>query len=171
MGNTFVKITKHQFPCQICGITFTREIEGPLLCRECSINNRFDMLIDPDEKNNFLLSYATFPSYLIMKNKKTLFRIECDIRYNFHKEVIENIKSLSNDPNLAKRYKLIKSIMKHLGITNYLGENTLKGIYIHNNLTQDILFVHTPDISDCDRIIHINFGGLVKKLETLHDHH
>lgn len=162
--NFFTNNTTHQFPCQICGSIFQREISGTMLCKECGINHQFNMIIDPNEKKNVLLSYVTFPMYIILKDKSVMFHIENELKYKYHKDIIQNIKSLSTDANVGNRYRLIKYLLKYLDETNYLEENHLKGIYIYNRSTTNILFVHHPNIRDQDRILYIDFPGLVNKL-------
>jgi hypothetical protein len=161
--NLFIPET-HQFPCQICGTVFQREISGTMLCKECGVNNQFNMIIDPKEKKNILLSYVTFPTYMILKDKTTMFHMENELKYKYHKDIIQNIKSLSTNVNLGNRYRLIKYLLKYLDEINYLQENYLKGIYIYSPTTSDILFVHHPNIQDQDRILYIDFHGLVNKL-------
>lgn len=160
----FVNNKTHQFPCQICGTIFQREISGTMLCKECGINNQFNMFIDPNEKRNVLLSYVTFPMYMILRDKSVMFRLEHDLKQNYHKDIIQGIKSLSTDVNLGTRYRLIKYLLKYLDEINYLQENHLKGIYIYNRSTTNILFVHHPNIQDQDRILYIDLPGLVNKL-------
>jgi hypothetical protein len=154
----------HQFPCQICGEIFQREISGSMLCKECEINNQFNMILDVHEKKNIILSYASFPRYMTLKDKSVLFHIENELTPNYHKDIIRKIKSLSTDVNLRTRYRLIKYLLKYIDETNFLEENQLKGIYIHNRTTNDIMFVHHPNINDQDRVLHIDFSGLVNKL-------
>jgi hypothetical protein len=156
--------TTHQFPCQICGTVFQREISGSMLCKECGINNQFNMILDGNEKKNIVLSYVSFPSYGMMKDKLVLFHIENEMNPTYHKDIIRKIKTLSTDVNLSVRYRLIKYLLKYLDETNFLEENQLKGIYIHNRTTTDILFVHHPNILDQNRVLHIDFPGLVNKL-------
>lgn len=168
MGNYLYKtITTHQFPCQLCGTVFQREISGTLLCRECGINNKFDMIIDPNEKRSFLLSYATFPLYIVVKDKSVMYHIENDLKYRYHKFIIEKIKRLSQDPSVGIRYRLIKSILKYLDETNYIHENNLKGLYI--KYYRDILSVCTSDIQDEDRILYIDLVGLERKLTRYYE--
>lgn len=156
--------TTHQFPCQICSTIFQREISGSMLCKECRINNQFNMIIDPNEKRNVLLCYASFPKYKILKDKSVMFHINHELKQPYHKDIIREIKSLASDENLGPRYRLIKYILKYLDESNYLEENHLKGIYIYNRWTSNILFVHHPNIQDEDKILHIDFPGLVNKL-------
>ena len=40
----------------------------------------------------------------------------------------------------------------------------IQGIYIHTLLSNDILFIHHPNIQDEDRIIHLNLDQLEKKI-------
>lgn len=173
MGNIIYSSTRHAFPCQICSTIFQRELSGTLLCRECGINNQFEMMIDPNEKLSCLLSYVTFPLYLIVKEKVPLYHITNDLNYNYNKDIIEIIKSLSHPTEMnttpieiRNRYRLIKSILRYLDMTNYLKENNLKGIYIHYSSEKniDVLFVHVSNIQDYDRILEINLYGLTKKL-------
>lgn len=122
------------------------------------------MLIEPNEKKNCLLSYVTFPTYWIVKDKKTLYHLEHELNGKYNKELIQKIKILSQDTNVGNRYYLIKYIIKYLDEIDYLQINNLKGIFIHYQLTQDILFVHQPNIKNEDKILHIDLSGLVKKL-------
>jgi hypothetical protein len=131
---------------------------------DCGINNQFNMIIDPTEKRNIFLSYVTFPKYIILKDKSVMFHIEHELKQNCHKDIIKGMKTLSSDENLGSRYRLVKYLLKYLDESNYLEENHLKGIYIYNRTTRDILFVHDPNIQDQDRILHIDFHGLVNKL-------
>ena len=156
--------TTHQFPCQLCGTVFQREISGSMLCKECGINSQFNMIFDVNEKKNIVLSYVSFPKYMLIKDKSVLFHIENELKPPYHKDIIRQIKPLSTDVNLGIRYRLIKYLLKYLDETDFLEEHQLKGIYIYNRTTTNILFVHHPNIQDKDRVLHIDFSGLVNKL-------
>jgi hypothetical protein len=143
---------------------FQRQISGTMLCKECGINNQFNMILDPNEKKNFLLSYVCFPTYSIVKEKSVLFHIKNEFKPMYYKDIIHQIKSLSSHPNLGPRYRLIKYLLKYLDQINFLEENQLKGIYIFHRFTNNILFVHHPNIQDQDKVLHIDFSCLVDKL-------
>jgi hypothetical protein len=168
MGNYF-SLSKSYFLCVICGNPFLREISGTLLCKDCSINNQFDKEY-PDQKQEILSQYMMYPLYFTLKEKKTMFRFEDNFEPLFYQKINARIKELANHPNLAPRYRLIKSIIKYLDISNTLNKSHFKGIYLHSMKTNDILFVHHPEIKDQDRIIYIDFDLLVQKLIDSQNH-
>jgi hypothetical protein len=162
MGNTF---TKQYYICLICANSFVREISGSLLCNECRINNEFDKLF-PDDKYQTLHSYVTFPLYLIMKDKKTMYNIQDTLLPHFYKNVILKMKDLEHHEILGPRWDLIKSILKYMDQSNYLDSCKFKGLYIHSMKTTDILLLTHPDITDHDRVVHLDLDGLVKSLKS-----
>ena len=166
MGN---HTSTHQFPCQICGIVYQRELSGSLLCKECSLNNKFNMLIEPEEKNKLISKFMTFPLYIILKQKNINIDIKSDLEYKFHKNVVKQLNQTLSNTIYQKRYHLIKYILQHLDSCNFMKENQLKGIYFYEkieSLDKNILFIHDPNIKDMDRVLYLNFGDLVKNLSS-----
>lgn len=166
MGNYFMKFTTYEFPCQLCRSTFKRQIEGSLLCPNCRICNQFEHL-SYSEKTKLVLAYASFPMYSFMKNKQPpILVIENNFDNNCYGNIKPNIKILSSYDITRKHYRIIKRIIKFLEQLNYLGDNKFKGIYIHSMHSNDILFIHHPQIKEKERIIHIDLDGLEKALEN-----
>jgi hypothetical protein len=114
MGNYLLKATSKSFPCQSCGDVFQKEIEGSLPCKECRINNKFELLSEL-VKQNCLFSYVVFPTYSFIKNKTPpILVVEDTFDIDFIKNMKENINILSTHPVTRKHYCLIKSIIQYL---------------------------------------------------------
>ena len=159
--------SKSYFLCQVCHQSFLREISGSLLCNDCRFNNKFLQLV-PDDKDEMISSHLIYPSYTVVKHKKARVKLIDSFEPNFHKKINPKIKEvLATDENLGPRYRLIKSIVKYLDHSNYLSRNHFKGIFIHSMRTDDILFVHHPDIQDHDRILYLLFDRFVVQLKNI----
>lgn len=162
MGNIFQKITTHSFPCQTCRRVFERELSGSLLCPECRIYQRFNML-DYHTKHSYIIECSTYPTYFMIKPKtfETSIQIQID-NIQWCKTVKDSIKQYTLISKLEKKYKMIKYIVEMVEILDIL-KNDLRGFCIQINL-EDILFVHDAEIKEKDRVLFINFDAIVKKL-------
>jgi len=131
------------------------------------------------EKNIFIQDHVIYPMYSFIQKKQTILKLQNEFKPNFSKELTSKkisvqedlrnnltstMKSLSINPNTEDRYKLIKGILKYFDQSGYLGDN-FKGIFFHTMKSNDILFIHHPEIKEKDRIIYINLDDFVKKLE------
>jgi len=166
MGNYFMKMTSQSFPCQLCADIFQRTLEGSLLCPSCRIANDFSHL-DTQQQNSIVSSCIHFPIYSIIKNKTPPILV---IKSEFQPEFIQNLKSeikiLSINQVTRKYYKLIKAILKYLYQENYLSDGKFKGIYFHTMKSNDILFIHHPEIQNKERIVHVDLDELTKQIES-----
>lgn len=164
MGNYFMKMTSQPFPCQLCADIFQRTLEGSLLCPSCRIVNHFSHL-SIEKKNNIISSYINFPMYSLIKNKTPPILV-LENEFKHIKNIKSEIKILSVNQVTRKYYKLIKAILKYFDRVNYLGDGKFKGIYFHTMKSNDILFIHHPEIQDKERIVHVDLEGLTKQLES-----
>jgi hypothetical protein len=162
MGNIFQKITTHSFPCQTCRRVFDRELSGSLLCPECRIYHRFNML-DYHTKHAYIIECSSYPTYSMIKPKTFETNvIICLEDPKWSKNVKDNIKNYALAGKLEKKYKMIKYIVEMVEILDIL-KNDLRGMCIQIN-SEDILFVHDQEIRETDRVLFINFDALVKKI-------
>jgi hypothetical protein len=162
MGNSF---SFSSYPCQKCNSFFKREFSGSLLCDYCHLINDFEHL-NSFQKEVSILSNCMYPKYEFVCFKKPILIIQNELKEGFLDVVWPQVKKYFNENHLDKqRNKFIKKVLYQLDLMSLF--NKYKGVYFHTMKSNDILFIHHPNIHMEDRLIHINLDTLEKKIKDL----
>lgn len=161
MGNYLSYGTSQPFPCAQCGDIFQRPIEGSLLCGDCRKNFHFEKLT-PIEKSEYISEVSIYPMYSFLSKKQPIILLKSELSKGFSEKVADDVKPLSVKLAVRSKYKIIKSILKHLDQMNFFPESDFKGLYIHSMKSNDLLFIHDPNIKDKERVYYIDIDKLLK---------
>ena len=162
MGGVF---SNPSYPCQKCNIFFKREFSGSLLCEECRLVNHFEHL-NSFQKEVSILSNCIYPKYEFVCFKKPFLILQNELKQGFLDDLWPQVKKYFLENNIdQKRNKLVKKILYQLDLINLFTK--YKGIYFHTLKSNDLLFIHHPNIHMDDRLIHLSLDTLEKKIIEL----